>query len=219
MPTPINHPRVRIGIVDDYAMLVDGIATALRGPRYGFDVVLEATSWDALLTAPGFPPEVVILDLNLGDGIDIETKIRALRTAGCEVVIMSRHTHAGTVARAFRAGVLAYVPKTASADELAHAVRRAVNGHRTLPSGLAGTSVVHPHVELPRLGPQERRALTLYATGRRMREVAAEMHTTEETVKSYIKRARRKYRDAGIDIGTKISLRSQGLREGWLANE
>ena len=45
------------------------------------------------------------------------------------------------------------------------------------------------------------------------------METTEETVKSYIKRARRKYREVGIDIGTRILLRRHGLREGWLTSD
>jgi hypothetical protein len=42
------------------------------------------------------------------------------------------------------------------------------------------------------------------------------MATTEETVKSYIKRARRKYRDVGVELGTRALLRNHGIREGWL---
>jgi hypothetical protein len=45
------------------------------------------------------------------------------------------------------------------------------------------------------------------------------MQTTEETVKSYIKRARRKYRDVGTDLGSKIKLRDHGIRAGWVSNE
>ena len=59
----------------------------------------------------------------------------------------------------------------------------------------------------------------LYASGRSIREVAAEMGTTEETIKSYIKRARRKYRTAGIDLGTRVLLRRHGARAGWIPTE
>jgi hypothetical protein len=45
------------------------------------------------------------------------------------------------------------------------------------------------------------------------------METTEETVKSYIKRARRKFREVGVDVGTRILLRRYGIREGWLTPE
>jgi DNA-binding NarL/FixJ family response regulator len=59
----------------------------------------------------------------------------------------------------------------------------------------------------------------LYAGGRSIKEVAADMTTTEETIKSYIKRARRKYRGIGVDIGTKILLRRHAIREGWITPE
>jgi DNA-directed RNA polymerase specialized sigma24 family protein len=59
----------------------------------------------------------------------------------------------------------------------------------------------------------------LYAAGRPVKEVAVAMGTTEDTVKSYIKRGRRKYRAAGIDIGTRILLRRQATVEGWLSPE
>jgi DNA-binding CsgD family transcriptional regulator len=69
------------------------------------------------------------------------------------------------------------------------------------------------------LGRQEQRALVLYAGGRTIKEVAVEMSTTEETVKSYIKRGRRKYRHVGVDVGTRVLLRRHGIREGWIAPE
>jgi len=59
----------------------------------------------------------------------------------------------------------------------------------------------------------------LYATGRSIREVAEKMGTTEETIKSYIKRARRKYRDIGLDLGTRLLLRRHAAREGWIPPE
>ena len=59
----------------------------------------------------------------------------------------------------------------------------------------------------------------LYARGLSIKAVASEMEMTEETVKSYIKRARRKYRDVGTDIGTKILLRRHVIREGWLDSD
>jgi hypothetical protein len=45
------------------------------------------------------------------------------------------------------------------------------------------------------------------------------MGTTDETVKSYIKRGRRKYRQVGVDIGTRSLLRQHAVREGWLSPE
>ena len=45
------------------------------------------------------------------------------------------------------------------------------------------------------------------------------MATTDQTAKSYIKRGRRKYRLAGVDLGTKVLLRRHAIREGWIPPE
>jgi DNA-binding NarL/FixJ family response regulator len=71
----------------------------------------------------------------------------------------------------------------------------------------------------PGLGRQEMRALVLYSAGRSIRQVAEDMETTQETVKSYIKRARRKYLAVGIDLGSKLLLRRHAVRQGWITPE
>ncbi|MET1044400.1 MAG: sigma factor-like helix-turn-helix DNA-binding protein [Microbacteriaceae bacterium] len=68
-------------------------------------------------------------------------------------------------------------------------------------------------------GPRELHAMTLYAGGRSIRAVAHAMGITEESVKSYLKRGRRAYREAGVDVGTRTLLRQHAIREGWLAAE
>ena len=115
-----------------------------------------------------------------------------------------RQRHRSTAA--IQAGALAFVPKTETADELVAAIRSAATGvqHQTAPLRDAHGRRSRRR-ELPGLGRQEQRALVLYADrpldqGGRRRPWT----TTGETVKSYIKRARRKYREAGIDLGTEI---------------
>jgi DNA-binding NarL/FixJ family response regulator len=114
---------------------------------------------------------------------------------------------------------MGFVPKTDSAAELAAAIRAAAASTPHLSAPLAAAVAGFAASPDPRLGRQEERALVLYASGRSIKEVAAEMDTTEETVKSYIKRGRRKFRDVGVDVGTRILLRSYGISEGWLTPE
>ena len=162
---------------------------------------------------------MVVLDLNLDDNVSIGAKVRALSAAGSSTIVMSRHAESSSVHGAIRAGALALVPKTESADELVRAILSAAAGQRYENGPLAGALSSDGKTLEPGLGRQELRAITLYASGRSIREVAGDMGTTEETVKSYIKRARRKYRDVGLDLGTKILLRRHGIREGWLTPE
>lgn len=208
---------IRVAVLDDHRLVADGLASVLSGT--GFDVAVIASSWTELLASPAMPTDVTVVDLHLGDGIVIESKVRALSTMGTSVVVISRHSDRTTVASVMRAGALAFVAKTDPVDELVTAILTAAEGATHLASHRA-TALEHS-VSSPRaeLGAREQRALVLYAGGRSIREVAADMLTTEETVKSYIKRARRKFREAGVDLGTRILLRTYAIREGWLSPE
>lgn len=221
--TVINrHERpatIRVAIVDDHRLVIDGLAAHLAARRNGIKVVIGSPTWSGLLSSPEFPVDVAVLDLNLDDSIAIGTKVRALSAAGVQTIVMSRHADATTIQGAIKAGALAFVPKTESADELVNAIQSASVGDQYRNAPLADALSAVSRTADPGLGKQEHRALVLYASGRSIREVARDMGTTEETVKSYIKRGRRKYRDIGIDLGTKILLRRHGIREGWLAPE
>lgn len=200
-------------------MMLDGILAHLRAHRTGIEVAISEPTWLGLISHEEFPVDVVVLDLNLNDTIPIVTKIRALTAAGCRTVVISRHADSGTIQGALAAGALAFVPKTETVDELLAAVRAVAVGSRHLSPHASTTLGRFPPNLDPGIGAQEQRAMAIYASGRSIREVAAEMGTTEETVKSYIKRARRKYREVDIDVGTKILLRRRGIEEGWLIPE
>lgn len=218
--TSVMHRRtVRIAVVDDHRMVLDGITAHIRASRSDIDIVIAEPSWLALVSHPEFPVDVVVLDLNLNDSISVVTKVKALNAAGSKTVIMSRHADAASIHGALAAGALAFVPKSDSADELITAIHAVAGGARHLSPTASGSLGSVATVRDPGLGRQEQRAMVLYASGRSIKEVAEEMQTTEETVKSYIKRARRKYRTIGVDVGTKILLRRRGIHEGWLSPE
>lgn len=182
-------------------------------------VVATETTWAGLMGHPEFPVDVVVLDLHLEDGIPVGTKLRALGTIGTAAIVMSRHADSASITAAMRAGAMGFVPKTESASELIAAIRSAATSTQHLSEPLAQAIARFTATPDPGLGKQEQRALVLYASGRSIKEVAQEMATTEETVKSYIKRGRRKYREVGVDVGTRILLRRHGVREGWLTPE
>lgn len=208
--------RVRVALLDDHRLVLDGLKARLEQGGE-FDVPISASTWAELMDHPEFPVDVVVLDLFLDDRIPVPAKLRALSAAGAMTVVMSRHADAASITSAIRAGALAFVPKTETAEELIHAIRSAAAGRSYLSKPLAATLAAYTPPEDPRLGAQEQRALLLYARGNTIREVAEEMNTTEETVKSYIKRGRRKYRRVGVDLGTRVLLRRHAVREGWLA--
>lgn len=212
-------PTIKIAIVDDHRLVLDGLAAILSNRASGVSVLATESSWADLLAHPGYPFDVVVLDLHLDDNILIGTKLRALQSAGTAAVVMSRHADSGSISAAMNAGAMAFVPKTESAEELIAAIRSAAERVQHLPAGVATVLAGFRATPDAGLGRQEQRALVLYAGGRSIKEVAVEMDTTEETVKSYIKRARRKFRMVGVDVGTRVLLRRHAIREGWIAPE
>lgn len=210
---------VKVAIVDDHRLVLDGLEARLGHRSSGVSVVATESSWSKLLDHPGYPFDVVVLDLHLDDNIPIGAKVRALHSAGTAAVVMSRHADSGSINAAINAGAMAFVPKTDSADELVAAIRAAADRVQHLPEHVASALEGFRATPDAGLGRQEQRALVLYSGGRSIKEVAATMETTEETVKSYIKRARRKFRMVGIDVGTRVLLRRHAIREGWIAPE
>lgn len=212
-------PTIRVAIVDDHRLVLDGLAARLSHRASGVTVAATESSWITLLEHPGYPFDVVVIDLHLDDTIPIGTKLRALQSAGTAAVVMSRHADSGSISAAITAGAMAFVPKTESADELIAAIHAAAARVPHLPPRVATALAGFRATPDAGLGRQEQRALVLYAGGRSIKEVAVEMDTTEETVKSYIKRARRKFRMVGVDVGTRVLLRRHAIREGWIAPE
>jgi two-component system, NarL family, uhpT operon response regulator UhpA len=219
MRTGSRMPAIQVAIVDDHQLVLDGIASRLSHHTSGIHVAAAESSWSAIVNHPGFPFDVVVLDLHLGDSIPVGTKVRALLAAGSNAVVMSRHADSNSITAAIAAGALAFVPKTDSADELIDAIRSAYAKQLHRPERVEAAMTEHVHIPDPGLGRQELKAIMLYAGGRSIKEVAIEMGTTPETVKSYIKRARRKYRQAGVDLGTRVLLRGYGVRQGWIAQD
>lgn len=210
-----GSPALRVAVVDDHLLVAEGIASLLQAA--GHDVVLVASRWSELTDSGTLPLDVVVIDLHLEDGVLIGTKVRALAESGTAAVVISHHADASSIGSAMRAGANGFVAKADPGHELLTAVTTAADGGNHLAEHHAKVVEHSDALPGPRLGRQEERALVLYAGGHSIREVAGQMHTTEETVKSYVKRARRKYREVGIDIGTRVLLRRFAMSQGWFA--
>lgn len=211
--------NVRVAIVDDHEMVLEGLSSWLQGAAADVDVVAAVPSWQALLAHPDHPADVVLLDLDLGDNVPLPVKIAALRAAGSAVVVVSTFADAARVRRAVEAGALGYVPKAERSAELVAAVRAAAHGDSYLTSHLARLLVSDPGPRRPALSRQERRTLRLYASDLTMGSVARRLGVDEETAKSYLDRVREKYAKAGRQARTKLELYRVAVEDGWLEED
>ncbi len=214
---PEQRTVIRVGIVDDHRLMLDGLTTWLRAEASDLDVVIAVTRVADLIADRAFPVQVVLLDLDLGDGIAPELKIVELIRAGVAVVVVSTFADPRRVRDCLAAGALGYVPKTERAGEIVQAIRAAARGEAHVTQALAGLMVqVQDELPVPSLSPQERRALVLYASGLPLKTVARQLDISVETAKTYLTRVRDKYASAGREARTKIALHQRAVEDGLL---
>ncbi|HEX6955265.1 MAG TPA: response regulator transcription factor [Agromyces sp.] len=217
---------IRVGILDDHAVIVDGIAFWIAENAPDVQVAMRATRWLDLIRDPGFPVDIVLMDLQLPEQVSIESRIRACRAAGAEVVVVTALDDAESRARCLAAGAASFVPKTLPVAEVIDVVRRVARGER-MPvrptsrgrAGPAASVTAAPDraaVADAALSAAEQRAVTLYVQGMSTTEVANRMDVGYETAKTYLRRARDKYARVGRPAGRRAELIRRAAEDGML---
>ncbi|MGH3211648.1 MAG: LuxR C-terminal-related transcriptional regulator, partial [Trebonia sp.] len=207
---------IDIAAVDDHPIILDSVAHWVAADQGGIRVVATAATVGALLAGPGRDADVVLLDLELGDGSTAEGNVTAIRAAGPEVLVLSASDRAPAVRAAMRAGARGYALKSEEADRIRFAITEVAAGRDWISPRLAYIFVTDDAVDRPTLSRQERRTLQLYATGLPMKSVAKKMAISEETVKQYLGRVRQKYTIAGRAAPTKLELYHRAVEDGHL---
>jgi DNA-binding NarL/FixJ family response regulator len=207
---------IDIAAVDDHPIILDSVADWIMADEDDIRVVATTATVDALLAGPGRRADVVLLDLDLGDGTTVEGNVAAILAAGPAVLVLSASDRPLAVRAAMRAGARGYALKNEQADQIRSAIREVAAGRDWISSRLAYILATDDAVGGPALSHQERRALQLYATGLPMKSVARKMAISEETVKQYLGRVREKYALAGRAAPTKLELYHRAVEDGHL---
>jgi two-component system uhpT operon response regulator UhpA len=211
-----------VALVDDEEMVREGLEAWITRADADIRVAITASAWVDLLDHPDFPVDVVLLDYQLKDGIPVPLKIASLRAAGVSTVIISTQATAAEIRACISAGALGYLPKSEPAAEMIRAAQYAARGESYMTPVLAALLVTDQETDaanpsVPKLSPQELRALTLYASGLPMKNVASHLHVSYETAKGYVDRVREKYEQAGRSARTKIELYQRALEDGFVS--
>jgi two-component system, NarL family, nitrate/nitrite response regulator NarL len=207
---------IDIAAVDDHPIILDSVADWVMADEGDIRVVATTATVDALLAGPGRRADVVLLDLDLGDGTTVEDNVAAILAAGPAVLVLSASDRPLAVRAAMRAGARGYALKNEQVDQIRSAIREVAAGRDWISSRLAYILATDDAVGRPALSHQERRALQLYATGLPMKSVARKMAISEETVKQYLGRVREKYALAGRAAPTKLELYHRAVEDGHL---
>lgn len=223
--TDVPGARYRLAILDDHSLIVDGLARWFADGAPEFDVVVAATSWMDLVRSPEFPVDLVLMDLQLPDGVSIEARVRACRAAGARVIVVTALDDDESRERCMAAGAAGFVSKTLPAEVLVDYARRVMRGERLprpvsrLGASRSGESPVGAPVATMsgvHLSPAEEKALRYYAQGLSTLEVGQRMDVGYETAKTYLRRVREKYAKAGRQASRKAELIRRAAEDGFL---
>jgi DNA-binding NarL/FixJ family response regulator len=194
---------VTVMVVDDQALVREGLMTLLEAAPGVTPVASAADGEQAVALADRHRPDVVLMDLRMPilDGVQATRRIRAgERDHIPEVVVLTTHADEASILDALRAGARGYLTKDAGIAEISRAVQAAAAHHafldpdvqaRLLQAATAGARAGAPRpaasAPLPDdLTPREAEVLALVARGLSNGEIAAELVVSEATVKTHI---------------------------------
>jgi DNA-binding NarL/FixJ family response regulator len=203
--------RIRVGVVDDHALLVAGVRALLSAPQSPAQFVAGADTVLSLLRVQQ-PLDVVLLDVRLSDGSTCEENVRRLVAEGLTVLLHADRRHREAVPAGQRAGAHGVVWKNDPVRTLLDALVAVHRGERW-------NSV--PDEDRVELTHRELEVLRLYVSGMKYAETAAALDppVSLESVKTYLSRIRKRYHDAGRPASTRMELRQRALEDGLIPPE
>src|SRR5271166_5433002 len=178
--------RIRVLAVDDHPIVREGIA-ALIAIQPDMLFVGEASDGrEAIQQFRAHRPDVTVMDLQMPEmsGLDALIAIRN-EFPDAKVIMLTTYKSDTQIVRALRAGAQGYLLKSALHKELLETIRAANAGKRRV-SQEASLEIVE-HATDDALTPAEISVLRLIAAGHANKEIADQLSTTEESVKSRVR--------------------------------
>lgn len=200
---------IRVLLADD-EHLIRGALAALLALEEDLTIVAEAASGpEALAMARAHTPDVAVMDLQMpgADGVQVATQLRDEQPA-CRTMIVTSHARPGHLKRALAAGVRGFVPKTASAQQLAEIIRAVYAGTRYVDPELAADAISTGDSPLT---AREAELLGLAANGAPVAEIAERVSLTPGTVRNYLSAA-----TAKLGAENRHAAARMARERGWL---
>jgi two-component system, NarL family, response regulator NreC len=183
----IAASTIRVVIADDHAVVRRGLRQMLDSEG-DIEVVAEAANLeDARRYVRGHRPNVLVLDLNLPEGLSLGA-IPEIRSEfpDTQIVVLTMQNEPAYARQALSAGALGYVLKEAAESELVEGVRRASVGDTYLNPRLGARVAAAPPPGPPDgLSEREVEVLRMIALGHTNAEIAEQLYLSVRTVETH----------------------------------
>ena len=177
---------IRVLAADDHEIVRDGIADLIE-TQSDMQLVADASDGrEAVAKFRNYHPDVTLMDLQMPNMSGIDA-IKAIRGEFPEARIVVLTTYAGDaqVKRALQAGAQGYLLKGLLRKELLDTIRAVHSGRKRMSPEIAAE--IAEHAMDAALTPREVAVLKLIAAGNANKEIAAQLHISEEGVKGSVK--------------------------------
>jgi DNA-binding NarL/FixJ family response regulator len=209
-----------IAVVDDHALLTNALADSLR--REGFDAVgiVPTRELDITATVAALGPDVVLLDLDLGECGPSIPLIPALRALGVKVIVVTGEHAPAPLADCIEAGAAGVVAKSASFEELLNGVKNLLEDRPAMPAAAREQLLARGWEQretecrrrerFARLTARECEVLDLLMDGMSAEEIASETYVSITTVRSHIRSLLQK-----LEVNSQLAAVALAVRSAW----
>lgn len=194
MTAPDSLPLLRILVVDDHAIVREGLARVLAGAGERWAIAQAASGHEALELLRREPFGMVIADISMPgmSGLDLVRRIKD-EFPHVGVLVLSMHTEEQYAMRAFKAGANGYVTKDGPVSDTIAAVRKVAAGGAHVAPSLAERLVlqINHSVRVPghiRLSDRELEVLRRIAAGHSPARISEDLHLSVKTVSTHKRR-------------------------------
>jgi NarL family two-component system response regulator LiaR len=198
---------IRLAIVDDYAVVVAGVASFLAAER--IDVVETGASQSVISDV-----DIVLYDTFAqvqGTGIDLEDFVRD--SGGAKVVVYSWNLKPQVIKEAIACGASGYLSKVLTGPQIVASLERVMNGEIVILPGNNETSTEGAGDWPGRsagLTPREAEIIALITQGLTNQEIADRIYLSINSIKTYIRTAYRK-----INVRSRTQAVLWGVENGF----
>ena len=190
----MSGPLLRILIVDDHAIVREGLVRILEGTGRDWHVDEATSGFQALEWLRRHEATLAIVDLSMPgmSGLDLIARFRK-EFPLLRVLVLSMHAEEQYALRAFQAGAHGYVTKDRAPAELVVAVDKVAAGGAYVTASLAeqvvlslnGAQAVPRHAQLSN---RELEVLQRIVAGQRLCDIAEQLHLSIKTISTHKRR-------------------------------